>query len=407
MSLSFWYPVVHFVQPGILWPDLAPFYPLQIANILVLITCLAKLGDRRTVDAFKHPAFYWMIFFVLIIRSLSVVSSSMSAALSEVIFNLPIAVFVILSILLANSEKNLRRYILGMMLGSMFIVGYGIYALHTGMRDVQWGGLAGAYGMYANHNDYTFIIIQVFPFLYLYRRAGTGFLRNGFLYAAMAACIYGMLVSRSRGGVLAMVLEVVLIILLTKTRKQQFILLPIVLILGGAAISYQFTQRASLSAESGYTQQKAESSRFELWKAGQNMFLAHPILGVGSQRFAEFAKDYYDLSYDQRGKVAHNTYIQVAATTGILGIIGFLATLIAVRRELRIKNTGGDLASLEWIRAAALIFFYTILFRALFDSKDHDWGFYLLVVIASLIHGLRSNLERPVTANGTVGGTHS
>ena len=130
------------------------------------------------------------------------------------------------------------------------------------------------------------------------------------------------------------------------------------------------------------------------------MIEAHPWLGVGSRKFGENAQVYAEISHDNRGKNAHNTFIDIAATSGLIGLAAFVLMLRATVRELRVA--AGPEAS-PWIavsRKAALIAIYTICFRALLDVKSHDWSFYLLVTIAAASGAmLRARQPSPPTAN--------
>src|SRR5262249_41598550 len=146
------------------------------------------------------------------------------------------------------------------------------------------------------------------------------------------------------------------------------------------------------------TEETAESSRYELWNAGKNMFLAYPIFGVGSRLFADYSKEYGELSHDQLGKNAHNTYIQVIATMGIFGAWCFYSMLAAIRREFRKKPAPDDpMWDTEWIRLSGLIVFYSMLFRAIFDAKDHDWSWFFMVVVACSMTMLRVQATQAAT----------
>jgi len=160
------------------------------------------------------------------------------------------------------------------------------------------------------------------------------------------------------------------------------VLLPLVLVVGAAAVSYQYVKRAENQGQ-GYTAEDAETSRLELWRAGRKMIEAHPWLGVGSRTFGENAQVYAELSHDNVGKNAHNTYIDIAATSGLLGLIAFGLMLRATVRELRAVAVPDASPWIALTRKAALIAIYTVCFRALLDVKSHDWSFYLLVTIAA------------------------
>ncbi len=64
--------------------------------------------------------------------------------------------------------------------------------------------------------------------------------------------------------------------------------------------------------------------RMAHWQAAEEMFIAHPVLGVGIGNYAE-AYPVYALPHwsDPLGH-AHNYYLNVAAETGILGLLAYL-----------------------------------------------------------------------------------
>ena len=234
--------------------------------------------------------------------------------------------------------------------------------------------------MYENHNDYTFIIIQVLPFLFLYFRAERGFFKRALLAASLLACVVGVFLSLSRGGALALVLEAFLIVLLGMQGKSRLVLLPVLALAGAAAIGYQWAKRAENQGDR-YTAADAEYSRFELWRAARKIFEAKPVLGIGSRRFPEYSRQYAEISHDNVGKVAHNTYLEVLTGSGLVGFVPFCLMIWWLVRELRRRPAASGPPWLEPTRLATLISLYAILFRALLDSKAHDWSFYTLCAI--------------------------
>ncbi len=73
--------------------------------------------------------------------------------------------------------------------------------------------------------------------------------------------------------------------------------------------------------------------RFEFWKNGWSIFRDHPIFGVGTGD----VQNEFHRAYDENGSLlseqyqlrAHNQYLTFAITFGVLGLILFLALLIA------------------------------------------------------------------------------
>ena len=381
--MSFLYPFLNFLQPGVFWPALAPYRPMLVAT---LIAVLYELLRSRPGDAelrrrfFLHPAFLWLCAFVLV-QVISVYYSGVRGMLEEFNFWNIFVLFVVASLLSIHDVRSLRRYVWGMMLGSAVVIGYGLYAVAVNLPTLA-DGRAGAYGMYENHNDYTFIIIMVLPFAYLFVRLARAWLTKLLLLALVGACMVGVALSLSRGGILALVLEGALILGLTMTGKRRVLAIAVLGMIGSVAIVHQFTAREE-NQRGLYTQADAENSRYELWRAARNMIVAHPVLGIGSRRFKEFSQDYGEISHDNRGKVAHNTYMEVAADTGILGFGSFMLMLHGMFRTVREVRPGDarDEGLIE-IRLATFISLCAIMFRSLLDAKAYDWSYYVLAVLA-------------------------
>ena len=65
--------------------------------------------------------------------------------------------------------------------------------------------------------------------------------------------------------------------------------------------------------------------RLAHWVAGWRMFLAHPLLGVGAGNYGAAYQQYKVPGWEESLTHAHNYYINVAAETGALGLLAFLA----------------------------------------------------------------------------------
>lgn len=390
--MSFVFPFLTFFQPGILWPELADYRPMQVIAIAAIISSLGRKSEYPRTDTLRHPSIIWMTVFFLV-QAISVYRTGVGLVLQELLFWSTYAIFVVVSLLTISDEIALRRYVWGMICGSIWIVVYGIYAVYEGLNTAN-GGRAGAYGMYENHNDYTFIIIQILPFVFLYMRQERHFMRRLFLAASVLMCVVGVMLSLSRGGMLALVLEAALIISFTMNRRSRLVLLPLVIALGSLAVVYQYAKRAENQGE-GYTAEDAESSRVELWKAALEMVKDRPLLGVGSRSFGEFAPIYAEISHDNLSKNAHNTFIDIAATSGLIGLTAFAMMLWMTVRDLRQSVTATKSASARtWVdttQVATLIALLTLCFRSLFDVKSWDWSFYILVAIATASWGSKSS----------------
>ena len=90
--------------------------------------------------------------------------------------------------------------------------------------------------------------------------------------------------------------------------------------------------------------------RGDYWRAGFRMLKAHPITGVGLDRFGAYFGQYRDATQVLRrgpniiSNAAHNVWIQLAATGGLLLLLAYLALMVFVgwRAVVALKNNSGN-----------------------------------------------------------------
>ena len=90
--------------------------------------------------------------------------------------------------------------------------------------------------------------------------------------------------------------------------------------------------------------------RGDYWRAGFRMLKAHPIFGVGLDRFGAFFGQYRDATQVLRrgpnivSNAAHNVWIQLAATGGLLLLLSYLALMVFVgwRAVVALKSHSGN-----------------------------------------------------------------
>lgn len=404
--MAFLYPFLNFLQPGVLWPVLEPFKPMLVASLIAALLSmrpLARPSDSLARSYFGHPLLPWLAAFVAV-QVISVWYSGLMAMVDELMLWQVFFLYVVISLMTIRDIADLRRYVWGNIVGSACVIFFGLYlvAVHSPLLAHDQNR-AGAYGMYASHNDYTFITLMILPFTLTYLKTSRRRWQQAFLVGVAIACVAGTMLSYSRGGMLGLMLEGGLLVWFNLRGGKRIVVLAAVAALGTAVTVHQFAVRAE---EGGalYTQADAENSRYELWRAAMAIFKVHPILGVGSNRFREVDSQYSSISHDNKGKVAHDTYLEVAADTGLCGLITFGAALWLMFRSyrgLRIEDATGD--GLAEARLAGFISYLTILFRATLDAKVYDWSFYFLAVIAVAGAGLaaeRRNIQpRQADAN--------
>jgi len=169
----------------------------------------------------------------------------------------------------------------------------------------------------------------------------------------LAMCA-GIVLSASRGGVLALGAEVVFLALIAvpswfhsrsadrARRAGVLIRAAAALVIGAAAIIGASALVGSEGLVQNFAQIQAETqgqlpaterfSRRDIWNSTVDLIKDHPLVGVGLGAF-QFAYTRYDKSSGaQRVEQSHNDYLQVLADSGLVGgaiLLSFIILLFA------------------------------------------------------------------------------
>jgi probable O-glycosylation ligase (exosortase A-associated) len=137
--------------------------------------------------------------------------------------------------------------------------------------------------------------------------------------------LHAVLMTYSRGAMVALILASPFWILRGRFRKQKIILglcvLAMVPVMAGKEISERF-----MSIGQGEKDESA-SSRLGSWMAGIRIAMFKPITGVGIRSSNLYTKAY---GADMEGRTIHNQYIQLAADTGFVGAGIYIALVLSV-----------------------------------------------------------------------------
>lgn len=217
------------------------------------------------------------------------------------------------------------------------------------------------YGQFINRNHFAFLMEMGFG-LALGVIAGGGVKRERALifFASLLPVWTALVLSNSRGGLLAMMAQLIAGVLLftvviprSKSKRSQLrifriarlwpvrgLLLLLFLMLtflgtlwmGGDRLATRVEQtRAEL--DPAMVESRQLGSRNEIWRATWNMFTAHPIAGVGLGGYWAAIPTYHEASGLQTPQEAHNEYLELLACGGLIGLaIGSWFLFVVFRR---------------------------------------------------------------------------
>ena len=259
------------------------------------------------------------------------------------------------------------------------------------------------YGQFINKNHFAYLMEMAFG-LGLGIILGGGVARERLMiYIAFLLPIWtGLVLANSRGGILAMLAQVVVAVLLLMSSQGDYELpktartaalravLLVVLVLGvlfgtfwvgGDRLATNFENATSEIASTS-----TGASRNEIWRATLKMFAAHPIVGVGLGAYWIGITAYHEASGLMTPQEAHNDYLELLSSGGLIGLALGIWFAVAVVRRIR-QNLSTDIGYKRAVRLGAVLGITGVAAHSLVDFGLHIMTnavvFIVLIMIAT------------------------
>ena len=259
------------------------------------------------------------------------------------------------------------------------------------------------YAQFINKNHFAFLMEMAFGL-------GLGIVLSGgvarerlLIYVALLLPIWtGLVLANSRGGILAMVAQVVFAVLLLMSSRSDYELpriaqsaalraaLLVVLVVGvlfgtfwvgGDRLATNFENATGEIASTS-----TGASRNEIWRATLKMFAAHPIAGVGMGAYWIGITAYHEASGLMTPQEAHNDYLELLSSGGLIGLALGVWFAVAVFRKTR-QNLSTDQGYKRAVRLGSVLGITGVAAHSLVDFGLHIMTnavvFIVLIMIAT------------------------
>ena len=249
---------------------------------------------------------------------------------------------------------------------------------------VEIGGTT-FFGPYVNPNHFAGLMEMLVPVAVMYiagRRERRPVVILGWLALGAVIAVASLLLSGSRGGLLALAAEIVIALALVARGRRRIArrhlgAVTAAVVLGGALLFAWVdpgwvSERLALVANVGGPAW-AELADFRKSMAVDSlrMLSHHPVLGVGLGNFATAYPRYQSFPSNLWIDYAHDDYVQAFAETGLLGAALILSAL-ALFFRLAFGGLDHRLSSeREWIRVGAALGCCGLLVHSFFDFNLH------------------------------------
>lgn len=268
-------------------------------------------------------------------------SYSFSGLSPEQLFSITNTIFVIyfFSSLEINSLFKLKYLFLMFSACVIYLIYWANLQYFTqNWYQFNWGRLMGPISLtggsiYKDENTFAMLFVTGLPFVYY---LSLEFKSRAFRYILWSVIPFGfhaVFLTGSRGGLLGLCVSLVCIVLLSSRRA---LLVPLILLFmvffqwqGGAVMLQRSTQIVNIEGE------RSAGDRLTAWQGGIRMIVDNPVSGVGLGSFVTALPDYIE----SRHMVAHNTFIQFSAESGIgCGLAYVLIIALFVKHSLFVRD---------------------------------------------------------------------
>ena len=370
--------------------------PVLVMSVLGLCDLVKNRNNIRLSVAFKvFSAIYLCIWLPTLISLPDAINIEKSASTSFGMLRFYLSGIFILARI--KSQEQIRLLIAGLAFIALFWASDNVFQALYGVdyfgRSALHGRIPGIFGD-SPRSGWMLIPLAFVGILYFWDK-----FRKSVSLAAIATIILAIVISGDRGAMVALVWASVALIACgfywgyrVSFRTVALGTVSLLVVLLVASQIPQVSQRVANTAvvlEGGYEAwDKASSRRLTLWSTALGMVEDNYLNGIGVRGFRyaypEYAPD-GDLfvSGDTGAYHAHQIVVEVLADTGVVGLIGYIATLVifvwlmreSIKRKTYISfgfsasvvgvlmpiNTHLSLYSSYWAQACWLLFALTVL----------------------------------------------
>ncbi len=249
--------------------------------------------------------------------------------------------FIIISLL--DTHYKLKGFILAYLLVNAYMAYLGLYnyfILEKDIDNLATGGFA------AGGDDFAVIISAAIPFsFYLYQAERS--IKLKMFYALLTIVfITAVICAFSRGGWVTLIGIIFLLTIFSSYRLRTITIILIAFLIVFYTLPPRFADEFNTIFTEYSTKTGTTEQRFELWKAGFQMFLDHPIIGIGMLNFASVYGRFY-MPQNAESHVwlhAHSIYFTLISELGLLGTVFFVLIVYWIIKDnwfiiKRLKNT--------------------------------------------------------------------
>lgn len=345
------------VLAGVAFLPLVLLWPLEVAlgsfGLLVPFDAIAILGQGRTGTTltaiagaaaggialgvglafrrFDRPpkAAFWLGALVVLAAATSVWAIDSEKAVARIPSALALFFVYLVVVSIRYREEELSRISLAVVAGGCIAALYSCYLFYSGtyfQGTTRSSLVAGERG--TDPNYFAASLLMPLALAVGYFLASRSSIAKWVMIAAAALMAFGILLTMSRGGLLALAIMVLVFMIRMHVNWRM-------LVAGGIIASGLWFMPGLFFTR--IQQAETGNVRLQIWLVGLHALKQYGAFGAGVDNFPDaFAQNAGNATREigSREKDSHNTYLRVAVETGFLGLVFFILALRSHFRDM-------------------------------------------------------------------------
>lgn len=297
----------------------------------------------------KHLIYSLIAFIAAIIISVlgnwSDIDGPLKNLLKVKYFLLPLLSVPVLNEFFKNhfNKKKLKILVYLFIISTTVATLSGLIGVYTGFNPLKFKPAChefracGLYGMYMTYGYGISLFMVLMTGSLVYLKDFKRFVPAYLFVPIWLINFIGLFTSYARGGILSFLISIPFYALKKLSKKIVLCFLAIFIVLGSIV-----ALTPSLNDKMFKWRGVSNMQRLAFYETSLKAFSERPILGWGYKNYepnVKLLKKKYDIAYPEYGADAHNIFLEVLASTGIVGLFAFLYFFFAWLKEAFSHNS--------------------------------------------------------------------
>jgi O-antigen ligase len=383
-----------------LWTGaIAGVTPIKALGLIIAMYAAGYFFMRKE---YPQPLSTWQGRLFLLLNAIGAISLVVRVSNPAVVANMmqiyiSIDLLFFATVVLIDSQRRLR-YVLLSMIASMSWASFYVLrewqVYHNVYPGLRPGGVSGDCNYFASS------ALITLPMAYYFWRASSRSWITILCLSSIGMSLMAMMLGASRGGFLGLLAGLLMIIWRSKAKIRNMIVIattvgPIVFLMPSSPL-----QRL---VHPDYADHLGADIRIMLWKAGWRMIQEHPLFGVGLGNFLGMTGVYvdrtmfYGTATEKMQGLACNSFLELTAELGIIGLTVFIGILVATYFSLdrvRRRTADGQPNLLNLAANSLQVSLVSFSVSIIFLSGQYLKVFWMLVFLSMCLPALEAQQRR-------------